>query len=262
VKSSFWRAAALCLFLCAALTAEAEWEVTSSIPEPSPNDKVEHWTTVVADNASGAEAILESVVFETRAATLRVIDQPKRPRRELAETMAESRALAGVNGGYFDPEDAPVGLLVSDGQTISRLGKAKLLSGVLSTSRGRIEIVRAGDFSMNAKIQTAVQCGPLLVERGNAVGGLNDRRTARRTFAAIDGKGRAMLGVSSAVTLAQLGQILSLTNSAAKMKISRALNLDGGSSSAFWFRGAPKNFSIPELKTVRDFVAIVPRKAR
>jgi hypothetical protein len=40
-------------------------------------------------------------------------------------------------------------------------------------------------------------------------------------------------------------------------KISRALNLDGGSSSAFWVkRETGSAFSIPEQKTVRDFVAV------
>ncbi len=39
----------------------------------------------------------------------------------------------------------------------------------------------------------------------------------------------------------------------------RALNLDGGSSTAFWFAGKGDVFSIREAKSVRDFVAIVPR---
>ena len=43
-------------------------------------------------------------------------------------------------------------------------------------------------------------------------------------------------------------------------KIQRALNLDGGSSSAFWFRKNDGSaFSIAEEKTVRDFVGIVAR---
>jgi hypothetical protein len=37
------------------------------------------------------------------------------------------------------------------------------------------------------------------------------------------------------------------------------LNLDGGSSSAFWFAGEHGVLSISELKTVRDFVAVVPK---
>jgi hypothetical protein len=57
-----------------------------------------------------------------------------------------------------------------------------------------------------------------------------------------------------------LAKILATTQFAGDSKIERALNLDGGSSSAFWFaRENGSAFSIPEQKTVRDFVAIVPR---
>jgi len=202
---------------------------------------------------------LHTAVFESRVATLRVFDQPDTPRRELAETMMRTKAIAGVNGGYFDPEDAPVGLLVSDGRVLTPLSKAKLLSGVLAASDARVDIVRTARFTMNTKIKSAVQCGPLLVERSVTIAGLNQTRKARRTFAGVDGKGRAMLGVCSAVSLAQLGQILALPEAAGKIRIARALNLDGGSSSAFWFAGKSGIFSIPEQKTVRDFVAIMPR---
>jgi hypothetical protein len=41
--------------------------------------------------------------------------------------------------------------------------------------------------------------------------------------------------------------------------VQRALNLDGGSSSAFWFAGERAPLSISEQKTVRNFVAVVPK---
>jgi hypothetical protein len=44
------------------------------------------------------------------------------------------------------------------------------------------------------------------------------------------------------------------------LKIQRALNLDGGSSSAFWFaREKGSAFSIREQKPVRDFVGVVAK---
>ncbi len=169
---------------------------------------------VRVENAAAAErATLHLALFATRRATLQVIDQPDAPRRPLAEVMAESKSLAGVNGGYFDPEDAPVGLLVSAGRVIAPFRKAKLLSGVLTAGARRVDIVRATRFARSDEITSALQCGPLLVERATPVAGLNDTRLARRTFAAVDGNGHAALGVSSAVSLAQLGRILCLTNS-------------------------------------------------
>ena len=236
----------------------AEWKISGAERETSPDGLVEHWKTVVENEASRERATLHTAVFESRVATLRVIDQPDTPRSELAEALARAKSIAGVNGGYFDPEDAPVGLLVSDGRMLAPLRKAKLLSGVLTASASRVDIVRASRFTMSTRIKSAVQCGPLLVERSVPIAGLNDARKARRTFAAVDGKGRAALGVCSAVSLAQLGEILALPEPAGKIRFTRALNLDGGSSSAFWFAGEDGIFSSREQKTVRDFVAIIP----
>ena len=70
---------------------------------------------------------------------------------------------------------------------------------------------------------------------------------------------RAAIGFCSEVTLAQLGKILAMRDLAPELKAQRALNLDGGSSSAFWFAGERGPFSIPEQKTVRDFVAVVSK---
>ncbi len=253
---------AVALLLLAPGLVRAEWKISGAERETSSNEIVEHWKTVVENETSGERVTLQTAVFESRKATLRIIDQPDAPRSELAEVMARTTASAGVNGGYFDPEDAPVGLLVSEGRILAPLRKAKLLSGVLTATASHVDVVRASRFEMSTKIKSALQCGPLLVERSAPVAGLNDTRKARRTFAGVDEKGRATLGVCSAVSLAQLGQILSLKEGAGKIRITRALNLDGGSSSAFWFAGKDGVFSIREQKTVRDFVAIVPRGDR
>jgi exopolysaccharide biosynthesis protein len=252
-------AAALVTFFACAAVGRAEWKIANSTSEASPNDAVVHWQTVIEDPTTDERATLHLAVFVTHEVRLRVIDQPDRPRHGLAEVMGQERCVAGVNGGYFDPQNAPVGLLVSDGQLISPPRKARLLTGVLLATANRVDVVRAARFSMSNKIASAVQCGPLLVERSAPVAGLDDTRPARRTFAAVDGSGHAALGVCSSVSLAQLGKILCLTKMAGNIKIMRALNLDGGSSSAFWFAGRQGAFSIPEEKIVRDFVAIVAR---
>ncbi|PYJ74509.1 MAG: hypothetical protein DME72_02650 [Verrucomicrobia bacterium] len=88
---------------------------------------------------------------------------------------------------------------------------------------------------------------------------MENTRAARRTFAAIAKPNRAALGFCSETSLAELADILASTQLADDFKISRALNLDGGSSSGFWFARESGAFSVPEQKTVRDFVAIVPK---
>jgi hypothetical protein len=88
---------------------------------------------------------------------------------------------------------------------------------------------------------------------------LNATRAARRTFVANAGPETAAIGYSSHLTLAQIGAVLATRGVIPEVQLQRALNLDGGSSSAFWFGGSGEPFAIREQKTVRDFIAIVPR---
>jgi len=173
--------------------------------------------------------------------------------------MRRGNFLAGVNGGYFDPEYRPIGLLIVDGMMLAPLRNARLLSGVLSASGKRAQISRVAEFSLAQKPDAAVESGPMIVDLGRSVRGLESTKLARRTFAAIGGGDKAALGFCSDVTLADLSNIVALV-AIPEFKIQRALNLDGGSSSAFWFKRANGSaFSISEEKVVRDFVAIVPK---
>jgi uncharacterized protein YigE (DUF2233 family) len=143
---------------------------------------------------------------------------------------------------------------------IAPLQRARLITGVLVASPRGVQIVRAREFSRRLGVSAAIQCGPFLVDRGQPISGLNDSHLARRTFVATTGGSRALIGVCSGVSLAELAKILATTSLAEDLKIERALNLDGGSSSAFWFARENGNaFSISEQKSVRDFVGIVPK---
>ena len=173
--------------------------------------------------------------------------------------MARGNFLAGVNGGYFDPEYRPIGLLIVDGTTIAPLQRARLLSGVLSASPKKVQIFRIAEFTAGQKLDAAVECGPMIVDLGKSVRGLESNKVARRTFAAVSSGDKAALGFCSDVTLADLSSILAIVT-IPDFKIQRALNLDGGSSSGFWFKRANGSaFSIAEQKPVRDFVAVVAK---
>jgi exopolysaccharide biosynthesis protein len=248
----------LALFLFLASAARAEWTVNSSEVERSAVAGVEHRRVVVTESETGEEARLNLALFSTKSATLRVIDNPTGA-DDLAAVMRRTRAVAGVNGGYFDPQDVPLGLLISDGKLIAPLRKARLLSGVMVASKGRIELLRYAEYSPKKNAAAALQCGPFLVDSGRSVAGLNDVRSARRTFVLAGSGDRAALGFCSSVTLAEAGEILATPGIVPDLKVQRALNLDGGSSSAFWFNGVDGPFSVRELKRVRNFVVVVPK---
>ena len=51
-----------------------------------------------------------------KSCKLRVVDNPDGA-NNLADAMRRANCLAGVNGGYFDPNFAPLGLRIVDGKT-------------------------------------------------------------------------------------------------------------------------------------------------
>lgn len=245
------------LFLGAAATAHAEWTIASAESEAG-SAGVVHRHVLLENAADGGHVTCELAIFPAKSCALRVIDNPEGER--LASMMKREKYVCGVNGGYFDEQFKPIGLRIVNGQMLTPLRPARLITGVLFASPRGVQIVRAREFSQRQKIEAAIQCGPFLVDRSQRVAGLNNSQHARRTFAAVAMNERALLGVCSDVSLADLAAILATTRIAADLKIQRALNLDGGSSSAFWFaRENGSVFSIPEQKPVRDFVGVLPR---
>jgi len=245
------------LFLAVAATAHADWSIRSSDSEPG-RGGIAH-RRVVLENANGNKnAVVDLAIFSAKSCGLRVIDNPTG--ETLSDTMPREKCAAGVNGGFFKPGFTPVGLRISDGKLVGPLQPARLMTGILRASTHEVQIQRLREFSRQEKANAAVQSGPFLVDHYEPIPGLDDSHVARRTFVAIGTNNRAVLGACSGVSLAELAAILTITRLADDLKIQRALNLDGGSSSAFWFaRENGDAFSIHEQKPVRDFVGVVPK---
>jgi hypothetical protein len=245
------------LFLGAAATAHAEWTIASAESEAGTAGVV-HRRVILENAADGGHVTFELAIFSAKSCALRIIDNPEGER--LASMMKREKYVCGVNGGYFDEQFKPIGLRIVNSQMLTPLKRARLITGVLLASSRGVQIVRAREFSQHQKIVAAIQCGPFLVDGSRRVPGLNALQRARRTFAATGPNGRALLGFCSEISLADLAMVLSTTPIAGDSKIERALNFDGGSSSAFWFaRENGSVFSIPEQKPVRDFVGVLPK---
>ena len=244
--------------LALAATAQADWTILSTASEPGRNGLVHRH--VVLENTDGSGRVnVDLAVFSTKSCTLRLL-QNDGDADSLGAMMRHEKCLAGINGGYFDENFAPLGLRIVNGQMIAPLQRARLITGVLTASRRGVQIVRSREFSRRVEVTAAIQCGPFLLDRGQPIGGLNDSRPARRTFAATTSSSHALIGVCSDLSLAELAKTLATPSLADDLKIERALNLDGGSSSAFWFaRENGSAFAISEDKPVRDFVGIVPK---
>ena len=204
----------------------------------------------------GAPSVeLHVVRFDRNRTVLRVIDLA--PGTTVAEGVRQRGALAGVNGGYFQPDRTPLGLVIADGKTLHPLEQSKILTGILAVAPRGATLLRNAEFRPGRAVREALQAGPFLVDHGRAVAGLNGERRAERTVLLADRRGVAALLTSGPVTLAEMARVLAEPGLLEGLEIDRALNLDGGSSTALWVQGEPP-FSRPEWKPVRNAVAVVP----
>jgi uncharacterized protein YigE (DUF2233 family) len=232
----------------------AEWALTNSSKKPGP-DGLDFTEREVADGPT--RATLWVVTFHPKTHAFAVMDNPEGA-YDLGSAAEKRGVLAAVNGGYFHPDRTPLGLVVRKGEQLHALERAKLLSGIVSVTPGTVAIQRTAMFKLTPAVREALQAGPFLVEGGKAISGLNASKGAARTVVFQDAKGRAGLLISKSPSLAEMAAILASPAVFPEGKIVRALNLDGGSSTALWVRGTPP-FYVREWKGVRNYLGIVAR---
>jgi hypothetical protein len=249
------RLSAAFLFLALATVGPAQWIEKNSRDENSFDGRVVHRHIDLTESETDKRAMVDLALFSAKSSKLHLIDNADGA--TLSEAMRRTNCIAGINGGYFDPNFAPLGLRIIDGKITSRLTRGRLMSGVLAFDNA-IHVFRVAEFSLRRKPNAAIESGPFLVDLAKPVRGLEATRAVRRTFVATGSGDRAAFGLCFDATLADLASILATP--LGDFKIQRALNLDGGSSSAFWFRRNDGSaVSIAEEKTVRDFVGIVAK---
>ncbi len=215
--------------------------------------------------SDGRRTVAHLALFNSRAFRLEVVDlggDSNGAGATLAAALRAAGCPAGVNGGFFHPDRQPSGLVVAQGRRINRLETAKLLSGVIYSDDRGIHLVRRGRFQDHPGITALLQGGPYLVEGARAVRGLSASDPNRRTFIATDWRGRWAIGTTlGPLTLADLAECLASPGALIPWRVDRALNLDGGTSSGFYFAGQAGHapVSLAPLKSVRNLLGIAPR---
>jgi exopolysaccharide biosynthesis protein len=253
-RRSFQRIVVLACTLAVSTQARADWTPSERKPLPAPPGLEFYALSAI----NGAEKVTLHVVrFNPKAHTFAVMDDPASV-FDLASAAVKRGAHAAVNGGYFHPDRTPLGLVVRAGAVLHPIQRARLLSGLVVVIGGRPALMRIGEFKFTPAVREALQAGPFLVDRGRPVSGLNATRLAARTLVFTDDAGQFGLAICLSASLAETARILSTPGIVPNAKITRALNLDGGSSTGLWVRGVPP-FYLPEAKDVRNFLAIVPR---
>ncbi len=169
-----------------------------------------------------------------------------------------SKALIGVNGGFFSPQFKPLGLRIKNGVMINKLKRTSWW-GVFYIRKNRAYILSPRQFRYNKQITFAVQGGPRLLVNGRIPplkGGV-----AERTALGITKKGKVVLLVTenSPLTTTQLAKIMRQSINAGGFGCVNALNLDGGSSSQLYARIGNFRVNVPNFKAITDAVVVLPK---
>ena len=215
--------------------------------------------------SDGKQVTAHLAFFTSRAFRLEVIDLgagPEATYPTLGDAFRAEGCVAGVNGGFFHPDWRPAGLVISEGRRMNRFETAKLLSGVVYSDPQGVHLVRRAQFQDHPGISALLQTGPFLVEGGQTVRGLSASDPRRRTFIATDGRGHWVLGAAlSPLTLAELAECLASPGALTHWRTDRAINLDGGSSTGFFFdrEAGHAPVTLHPQKRVRNLLGITPR---
>lgn len=165
---------------------------------------------------------------DPRVVHMTVLDARRDERRlaTVASLRRESRAYVVVNGGFFDENARPLGLVVGDGKESSPLRKVD--QGLFLISMGRPVIQHTRD-PLPAPIETALQSGPRLIVDGRAL--QLKPQVSRRTCVCLPGDGTVMIVVfPTAASLSELADGLVRAPAEGGLGCWSALNLDGGPS--------------------------------
>lgn len=177
----------------------------------------------------------------------------KRTARSLIDN---KKCKAVVNGGFYTKDNQPTGLFVADFKTLRNTIPNSLLNGYIFIDQNNTaSIVSSPPEEL---VRLALQTGPILIRDEKVVKlAIQDDEFARRVVAGITKKGKIIFllfydpeNTWSGPKLAEIPAILSKV--AARLELRDALNLDGGSASAF-IRG---DLSLEELTSVGSFFCI------
>jgi len=220
------------LFLVTCTTSHAGWDTAQRRDFNDSSGKVHGSELSLSNGAENAE--VQIVYFSPREVHFQVVCNLGAEIQGMREAVEGAGGIAGINGGYFQADLSPVGLLICSGRILHPVQKSKLLSGVFLLRDDRPEIIRTRELSTLKGIQQAIQCGPFLVENGKPVAGLESEKVAARTFVFSCGSSCWGFGVLHSMTLAETGELLANTKLVRDFRISKALNLDGGSSTTLY----------------------------
>ncbi len=200
-----------------------------------------------------------AVTFDRRDYSLKVIDQKNGPGSEFTSASEAGKGqLAAINGGFFNKDGSPLGLVITNGEVRGSLNTSTFLgTGVLDAKN--LTLSSRNNYKKSSEL---LQTGPRLLWPGQTLTGLSAKNDRPRSLLIWDGKNHFGLVHASSATLQGLSNNLK-SQPIPGFKITHALNLDGGTSSDLWVSSAVPGGGITKRsflnKNVRNYLALKKR---
>lgn len=163
--------------------------------------------------------------------------------------MAKNGCQALFNAGFYDEKDNHLGWFVAEGQEISPAQINRLFNGFLASKHDQISL----GFEKPGSVDWGLQSGPVLVYDGKPLKlTIKDDQPRRRVAAALTQTGRLIFLVILSSESDYSGPLLAETPKlllGINPEIVAAINLDGGSASAFLSEAV----FLPEYQTIGGY---------
>ena len=171
-----------------------------------------------------------AVTFDRRNYFLKVIDQKEGPGTEFTGAeFAGQGSLAAINGGFFNPDGSPLGLVITDGQSRGAFNSHSFLGTGIIDGENTI-LSHRKSYQKSSEL---VQSGPRLVWDQKRLIGLSKSKERPRSFVIWDGNNHFGIGHADRATLQGLANNLQ-AQPFEGFHIKYAINLDGGTSCDLW----------------------------
>ena len=229
--------------------------VTSSSNGASNGSKLNVWNKVSPGielryedwkNPDGDDDTVTIARFDLHKVKLSVGYQPGQPLL-MHDWMQQERAIAIINGGYFDQQNNATALVVSNGKAYGESYAG--FGGMLSVnSQGKVSLrsLHQQPYDPNKEhLEQATQSAPTLMLGGKRTQFNADASQTRRSIVAMDKQGHLLF-------IASPGQVFSLDQLAdqlasSDLSIDTALNLDGGASTGLYINAGHSHIAIDPL---------------
>ncbi len=178
----------------------------------------------------------------------------------LKELEKRYKPLIVVNGGYFQENFLPTGLLKIEGKTLSKLNKLGS-SGILAIKDNITEIFHKKNLeSYKDKYTDLIQNGPLLVENNGQMGIYKDDHAyGARTIIAKNKDNKTLIIIANhdaSPSLWEISSILVKKESEGGFNCKTAINMDGGSSTGLRINIKNKKVQVDELDYIANGIGV------